>query len=134
MKLIPPSDPRVQTAIAPFDDAMLKDEGFKDRKELTDKMYELMKKGVYVERFVENDIDQALIRINTLKDVLKNSPLKKYLFVMDDIIDETRVFDNGLVEAQTAIEAWAKAEDIILSVYGQFLDFEVYECDENGNC
>ena len=44
MKLIPPSDPRVQTAIAPFDDAMLKDEGFKDRKELTDKMYELMKK------------------------------------------------------------------------------------------
>ena len=87
-----------------------------------------------VERFVENDIDQALIRINTLKDVLKNSPLKKYLFVMDDIIDETRVFDNGLVEAQTAIEAWAKAEDIILSVYGQFLDFEFYECDENGNC
>jgi len=44
MKLIPPSDPRVQTAIAPFDDAMLKDEGFKDRKELADKMYELMKK------------------------------------------------------------------------------------------
>jgi len=44
LKLIPPSDPRVQTAIAPFDDAMLKDEGFKDRKELTDKMYELMKK------------------------------------------------------------------------------------------
>ena len=44
MKLIPPSDPRVQTAIAPFDDAMLKEEGFKDRKELTDKMYELMKK------------------------------------------------------------------------------------------
>jgi len=44
LKLIPPSDPRVQTAIAPFDDAMLKDEGFKDRKELTEKMYELMKK------------------------------------------------------------------------------------------
>ena len=97
------------------------------------RMYELMKKGVYVERFVENDIDQALIRINTLKDLLKNSSLKKYRYVMDDIIDDTRVFDNGLVEAQTAIEAWAKAEDIILSVYGQFLDFEVYECDENGN-
>ena len=44
MKLIPPSDPRVQTAIAPFDDAMLKDEGFKDRKELSDKMFEAMKK------------------------------------------------------------------------------------------
>ena len=40
LKLIPPSDPRVQTAIAPFDDTMLKDEGFKDRKELTEKMYE----------------------------------------------------------------------------------------------
>jgi len=44
LKLIPPSDPRVQTAIAPFDDSMLKDEGFKDRKELTKKMYELMAK------------------------------------------------------------------------------------------
>ena len=98
------------------------------------RMYELMKKGVYAEWFVENDINEAIIRINTLKDVLKNSSLKKYRFVMDDIIDDTRVFDNGLVEAQTAIEAWAKAEDIILSVYGQFLDFEVYECDESGNC
>ena len=98
------------------------------------RMYELMRKGVYAEWFVENNINEAIIRINTLKDVLKNSSLKKYRFVMDDIIDDTRVFDNGLVEAQTAIEAWAKAEDIILSVYGQFLDFEVYECDENGNC
>ena len=98
------------------------------------RMYELMKKGVYAEWFVENDINEAIIRINTLKDVLKNSSLKKYRFVMDDIIDDTRVFDNGLVEAQTAIEAWAKAEDIILSVYGQFVDFEIYECDENGNC
>jgi peptide deformylase len=44
LKLIPPSDPRVQTAIAPFDNSMLKDEGFKDRKELTKKMYELMAK------------------------------------------------------------------------------------------
>ena len=44
LKLIPPSDPRVQSAVAPFDDAMLKDEGFKDRKELTKKMYELMAK------------------------------------------------------------------------------------------
>ena len=98
------------------------------------RMYELMKKGVYAEWFVENDINEAIIRINTLKDVLKNSSLKKYRFVMDDIIDDTRVFDNGLVEAQTAIEAWTKAEDIILSVYGQFVDFEVYECDESGNC
>ena len=98
------------------------------------RMYELMRKGVYAEWFVENDINKAIIRINTLKDVLKNSSLKKYRFVMDDIIDDTRVVDNGLVEAQTAIEAWTKAEDIILSVYGQFVDFEVYECDESGNC
>ena len=44
LKLIPPTDPRVLTAIAPFKDEMLKDEGFKDRKELSDKMYDLMKK------------------------------------------------------------------------------------------
>jgi len=31
LKLIPPSDPRVQSAIAPFSDDVLKDEGVKDR-------------------------------------------------------------------------------------------------------
>ena len=44
LKLIPPTDPRVQCAIAPFSDDMLKDEGFKDRKELSDKMFDTMKK------------------------------------------------------------------------------------------
>ena len=44
LKLIPPSDPRVQSAIAPFSDDMLKDEGFKDRKELSETMFETMKK------------------------------------------------------------------------------------------
>ena len=44
LKLIPPTDPRVQSAIAPFNDEMLKDEGFKDRKELSDKMFDAMKK------------------------------------------------------------------------------------------
>jgi peptide deformylase len=38
LKLIPPSDPRVLTAVAPFNNDMLKDEGFKDRKELSDAM------------------------------------------------------------------------------------------------
>src|SRR6056300_1571393 len=44
LKLIPPSDPRVQSAIAPFNDDMLKEEGFKDRKELVDSMFTTMKK------------------------------------------------------------------------------------------
>ena len=44
LELIPPSDPRVQSAIAPFNDDMLKEEGFKDRKELSDTMFETMKK------------------------------------------------------------------------------------------
>jgi len=44
LKLIPPTDPRVQCAIAPFNDDMLKEEGFKDRKELSDTMFETMKK------------------------------------------------------------------------------------------
>ena len=44
LKLIPPTDPRVQSAIAPFNDEMLKDEGFKDRKELSEKMFDAMKK------------------------------------------------------------------------------------------
>ena len=42
LKLIPPSDPRVLSAIAPFSDDMLKDEGFKDRKELSKSMFETM--------------------------------------------------------------------------------------------
>ena len=44
LKLIPPTDPRVQTAIAPFQEDMLKEEGFDDRKELSDKMFDAMKK------------------------------------------------------------------------------------------
>ena len=44
LKLIPPTDPRVQSAIAPFSDDMLKEEGFKDRKELSDTMFDTMKK------------------------------------------------------------------------------------------
>ena len=39
LKLIPPNDPRVQTAIAPFKDDMLKEHGFKDRKELVEAMF-----------------------------------------------------------------------------------------------
>ena len=44
LKLIPPTDPRVQSAIAPYNDKMLKDERFKDRKELSEKMFDAMKK------------------------------------------------------------------------------------------
>ena len=44
LKLVPPNDPRVQSAIAPFTNEMLKDEGFKDRKELSDSMFAAMKK------------------------------------------------------------------------------------------
>ena len=44
LKLIPPTDPRVQCAIAPFNNDMLKDEGFKDRKELSESMFDTMKK------------------------------------------------------------------------------------------
>ena len=44
LKLIPPTDPRVQSAIAPFNNDMLKDEGFKDRKELSEAMLDTMKK------------------------------------------------------------------------------------------
>ena len=36
LQLIPPSDPRVKSAIAPFTDDMLKEHDFKDRKELSD--------------------------------------------------------------------------------------------------
>ena len=39
LKLIPPTDARVNHAIAPFIDEMLKDEGFKDRKELSEAMF-----------------------------------------------------------------------------------------------
>jgi peptide deformylase len=42
LKLIPPTDPRVQSAIAPFTDDMLKEHDFKDRKELTNTMFDTM--------------------------------------------------------------------------------------------
>lgn len=42
LKLISPTDPRVQTAIAPFNDEMLKEYDFKDRKELSNIMFDTM--------------------------------------------------------------------------------------------
>ena len=42
LKLIPPTDPRVQTAIAPFTDDMLKEHDIKDREELTRAMFACM--------------------------------------------------------------------------------------------
>ena len=44
LKLIPPSDPRVVSAIAPFNDEMLKEHGYKDRQELSDDLFETMNK------------------------------------------------------------------------------------------
>ncbi len=44
IRLLPPTDPRVITAIAPFQDDMLKEYGFKDRQDLTDFMFETMVK------------------------------------------------------------------------------------------
>ena len=42
--LIPPTDPRIMSAIAPFSDDMLKDYGFKDREDLTEFMFKTMVK------------------------------------------------------------------------------------------
>ena len=42
LKLISARDPRVLTAIAPFDDDMLALEGYKDREELSKDMFEFM--------------------------------------------------------------------------------------------
>ena len=42
--LIPPRDPRIQSAIAPFSDDMLEEHGIKDRKELSEAMFDTMKK------------------------------------------------------------------------------------------
>jgi peptide deformylase len=44
LTLVLPSDPRVQSAIAPFSDDMLKDTDFYDRQHLCDSMYKTMKK------------------------------------------------------------------------------------------
>jgi len=44
LKLIPPTDPRVLSAIAPFKDDMLSEHGFKDRHELKEAMFATMKK------------------------------------------------------------------------------------------
>ena len=96
------------------------------------RMYELMRKGVYAEWFVENDINQAIIKINTLKDVLKNNSTKKYRFLVDDIFGGHRVRYDDIIEAQSYKEACTRSEDIIRSVYGEYLDYDIYECDENG--
>ena len=44
LKLKPPTDPRVQTAIAPYTDDMLKEHDIKDREELTKAMFACMQR------------------------------------------------------------------------------------------
>ena len=44
LQLIEPTHPSLLTPIPKFEDSMLKEHGFKDRKELTEKMFETMKK------------------------------------------------------------------------------------------
>ncbi len=44
LTLVPPSDPRVQSAVAPFTDDMLKEHKFKDRQELSDVMFKTMRR------------------------------------------------------------------------------------------
>ena len=44
LKLIPPTDPRVLSMVAPFIDENLKEHDFKDRNELTEAMFMAMKK------------------------------------------------------------------------------------------
>ena len=45
LKLIPPTDKLVTTPLAPFKNDMLEEHDFKDRKELSDAMFEAMKKN-----------------------------------------------------------------------------------------
>ena len=42
LKLIPPSDPRVLSAVAPWTDDLLKEHNFKDKKEVADLMFKTM--------------------------------------------------------------------------------------------
>ena len=44
LHLIPPTDPRVQSAIAPFQDDTLKENDFKDREDLANAMVDTMRK------------------------------------------------------------------------------------------
>ena len=44
LQMVAPSDPRLLTKIAPYQDDTLKEHDFKDRKELADAMYDTMKK------------------------------------------------------------------------------------------
>jgi hypothetical protein len=59
--------------------------------------------------------------------------LKKYCFVVDDVFEGKRVFYDAIIEAQSYEEAWTISEDIIRSIYGEYLDFDVFKCDEKGN-
>ena len=44
LHMVAPNDPRLLSKIAPYNDDMLKEHGFKDRKELGTAMYDTMKK------------------------------------------------------------------------------------------
>lgn len=61
----------------------------------------------------------------------KENKTIKYDCVIDDYIEGKRIFHNEIVEAQSASDAYEKARDIVLVRYGQLLDYDVYESEEN---
>ena len=52
---------------------------------------------------------------------------------MDDILKGKRVFYDEIIEAQSHKEDWIISEGIIRSLYGEYLHYDVFECDENGS-
>ena len=93
LKLIPPTDPRVQTAIAPFTDDMLKEHDFKDRKELSESMFTCMKKfhgigltanqvGLPFNMFVAGGHPSIEKGLKTLCEVLKFSYCIQVLYFL----------------------------------------------------
>ena len=102
LQMVAPSDPRLLTKIAPYQDDMLKEHDFKDRKELADAMYDTMKKygglglscnqvGLPYRMFVMGghpQIDLAILF--TWREIakLKNST-NTNLLILDEIFDSS---------------------------------------------
>ena len=128
LKLIPPTDPRVNNAIAPFVDEMLKDEGFESRKELSEAMFFCMEKfgGIglsanqvglpfnmfvagghpSIERGMKITMFNPMIVSSSEEEVMMKEGCLTYPFIFLDIKRPRKVtmkytdIDNNLQEAQ----------------------------------
>ena len=116
LKLIPPSDPRVLSMIAPFSDDRLEEEGFKNRQELTDAMFLAMKKygGIGLSAN-QVGLPFRMFVAGGHPELEKGMAIAMYNPVIKSISDDTTMLKEGCLSFPFIFLAIKRPKDVVMS-------------------